>query len=36
MILITCVVKDGDKFYLQIFLQKELVSQNWWKMVKEI
>ena len=36
MILITCVVKDGDKFYLQIFLQKALVSQNWWKMVKAI
>ena len=36
VILIACVIKDGDKFYLQTFLEKALVSQIWWKVVKVV
>ena len=29
VILTTCVIKDGNKFYLQIFFKEALVSKNW-------
>ena len=29
VILINCVIEDGDKFYSQIFSEEALVSQNW-------
>ena len=28
MILITCVIKDGDKFYPQVFLEEVLVAKK--------
>ena len=28
VILMACVIKDGDKFYSQLFLQEVLLSQN--------
>ena len=28
VILTACVIKDGNKFYLQIFFEEELVSKN--------
>ena len=34
VILMACVIKDGDKFYPQLFLEEVLLSQNWWKVIK--
>ena len=30
VIIIICVIKDSENFYLEIFLEEALVSQNWW------
>ena len=38
VILITCVIKDGNKMYLQLFLEEALVAEklvrSWWKKAK--
>ena len=36
VILIACVMKDDNKFYLQIFLEQPSVSQNWCEVVKVV
>ena len=36
VILITCVIKNGDKFYPQIFFEEALVSHIWWQVVKAV
>ena len=34
VILTTCVVKDNDKFYPQLFLEEALILQSWFELVK--
>lgn len=37
VVLITCVTKNGDKFYPQLFLEVLVASKfsgSWWEMVK--
>ena len=36
VILITCVIKDSDKSYLQLFSEEKVVSQNCWEVVKVV
>ena len=40
VILMTCVIQDGDKFkrkkHPQPFLEEALVSQNWWEAVEVV
>ena len=33
-ILMTCIIKDGDKLYSQLFLGELFLSQNEWDVVK--
>ena len=34
MILITCVIKDADKLYLQLFIGEVLIAKNLWEVGK--
>ena len=34
VILMTCIIKDGDKLYSQLFLGELFLSQNEWDVVK--
>ena len=32
--LTTCIAKDNDQFYLQLFLEEALILQTWFELVK--